>query len=418
VPELRPTKVAIGRASVALMKLGQGNPIVAIPGPTILPERVRQVLAEPMPDIYSGPLLDISDRVLARLPGIAQTSGKVFVMTANGHGAWQMALSNLVSPGETVLVLESGRFAVVWGEYAKRLGVTVETVPCDFRSPVDVEAVAARLQHDQGGLIKAILVVQTDTASSVRNDIPAIRRAIDSAEHDALLMVDGIASLGCEEYEMDAWGVDVTIGATQKGLMCPPGVSFVWANDRAIETYRLLLQAGGPRVGYFDWESRIEPRYIYETFAGTPPIAHIRALDVALDLIEEEGGLAATWERHRVLADAVRAAVQAWSTDDGIDFNIVSPGHRSNSVTTVLTGGIDAVELRRRCNEEGGLTLGIGISDDPHGSFRIGHMGHIDPPMILGALGTIEATMTAMAAPIGASGVAAAANSIGRALGD
>lgn len=203
--------------------LNHGIEMVAIPGPSILPHRVREAMARPMPNIFAGELLDVADRVLAGLPSIARTEGHCFVVTSNGHGAWQMALSNTLVAGDRILVLESGRFAVVWGEYAEMAGIDVEVLAGDFHSPVDPVRVAERLSQDDGS-IKAVFVVQTDTSSSVRNDIPAIRAAIDSAGHQGLLMVDCIASLGCEPFEMDAWGVDLTLAASQKGLMSPPGV--------------------------------------------------------------------------------------------------------------------------------------------------------------------------------------------------
>lgn len=398
------------------MDLSNGIPMVAIPGPSILPDRVRQAFAQPMPDIYAGDLLDVSDRVLHRLGGIARTRGHCFIMASNGHGAWQMAISNLLSPGDTVLVLESGRFAAAWGEYAALAGAKVETVPGDFRRPVDPTAVTDHLLADPNGRIRAILVAHTDTSSSVRNDIAAIRQAIDAAGHDALLLVDCIASMACEPFEMDAWGVDLAVAAAQKGLMCPPGLAFAWAGERAIEQFdRTKTQAPG-RVGYFDWASRINPEIFYQTYAGTPPVAHLYALDAALDMIEEEGGLEAVWARHAALADAVRSAVEAWSHPSGISFNIVDAPYRSNAVTTVLAGDIDAERMRSICKSQANVVVGLGISVTAGASFRIGHMGYLNPPMILGTLGTIEAALRSMNAPLGGSGVDAAADSIGRSL--
>ncbi len=393
------------------MTLNHGIDLVAIPGPSILPERVRAVLSQPMPDIYDGELIDVSERVLARLPGVVRTAGHGFVVIGNGHAAWQMSINNLLEPGDRVLILEAGVFATFWGEYVTDAGGVVELLPGDMQTPVDPHALQERLTADDGS-IRAIMVAHTDTASSVRNDIPALRAAIDAAGHDALFMVDGIASIGTEQFEMDAWGIDVAIGASQKGLMCPPGVAFVWAGERAMARYR-ELSTSRPRTGYVDWEFRVEPEAIYQSYAGTPPVMHIRALDVALDLIDEEGGLEAVWERHRILADAVRAAVGAWSTPDGIGFNIASEAHRSNAVTAVTTGSIDAVELGRICRDELGVTIGIGLGNARRSSFRIGHMGHLNTPMILGAIGTIESALSQMGAPLAGSGAAAAAASIG-----
>ncbi len=365
-----------------------------------------------MPNIYSGELLEVSDRVLERLPQVARTTGHPFVMTSNGHGAWQMAISNTLLPGDRVLVLESGRFAVIWGEYAAMAGVDVEVLTGHDGSPVDPDAVRDRLQRDDGSIV-AILVAHTDTSSSVRNDIAAIRRAIDEAGHSALLMVDCIASIACDRFEMDDWGVDVAVSASQKGLMCPPGLGLVWAGDRAVDRFRSLPR-DRPRVAYFDWETRLAPRAFYDTYAGTPPVAHLFALEAALDLIDEEGGLDHVWERHRVLASAVRAAVEAWSTPGGINFNVGSKENRSNAVTSVLTGEIDAARLSAICRDNLGVTLGIGVANAPDRSFRIGHMGHLNPHMVLGTIGAIEASLVAMNAPFAHSGLAAAADLIGR----
>lgn len=388
--------------------LNHGLETVAIPGPSIVPERVRAAMGRPMPDIYAGELVVASDRVFEQLPGVVRAPGaQPFVVIGNGHAAWQMAICNTLSRGDTVLVLESGRFATAWGEQAAVSGVKIEVLPGRLDAPVDPGAVRARLDEDRAGEIKAVLVVQTDTATSVRNDIAAIRAAIDEADHGALFMVDCIASLGCEPYEMEAWGVDVTVAASQKGLMVPPGLGFVWAGPRALDAnHRADL-----RVGYFDWGPRIDPEVHYQLYAGTPPVAHLFGLQEALAMIAEEG-LEARWRRHRRLAGAVWAAIEAWSTEGGIGFNIGDEADRSTAVTTVLTGDIDSEELRRRCKEGAGVTLGSAIGGMGN-HFRIGHMGHLNPPMLLGTLGTIEAGLVSMGAPMGGSGIAAAAAHLG-----
>ena len=392
--------------------LNVGQETVAIPGPSIIPERVLAAMHQPMPDIYSGELVDVSDDVFAQLPGLAKTTGAPFVIISNGHGAWQMAISNTMARGDKVLALESGRFAVVWGEMAEVSGVKAEILPGGDNRPVDPEALRARLADDPGHEIKAVLTVQTDTATSVRNDIPALRAAIDAAGHPALLMVDCIASLGCEPYHMDEWGVDVTIAGSQKGLMVPPGLAFLWAGEKALAAY----DRSDIHVGYLDWGSRLNPSHHYELYCGTPPVSHLFGMQEALAMIAEEG-LEARWDRHRYLAEAVWAAVDAWSTDGGIGFNIVDEASRSTAVTTVLTGDIDADELRRICRERAGLTLGLGIGELSGRAFRIGHMGYLNPPMLLGTLTTIESALLGMGAPIGDSGAAAAARSLSRHIG-
>ncbi len=385
--------------------------MVSIPGPSVIPDRVLAAMHRPMPNIYEGDLIEVSFSVQDDLRKIARTEKPVFISVSNGHGAWEMAISNTLSRGDKVLVLESGTFAVGWGEMAEVSGVKAEILSGSDPNPVDPEALRERLKADVSKEIAAVMVVQVDTATSVRNDIQTIRQAIDAADHPALLMVDCIASLGCEPYEHDEWGVDITVAATQKGLMVPPGLGFVFVSEKALAAH----ERADLRSGYFDWEPRTNPDQHYKIYCGTPPIQHLWAMREALDMLFEEG-LENVWERHKVIADAVRAAVEAWHAPNGLSFNIASPESRSNSVTTILTGDVSASELRRIAESDAGLTLGIGLDEFVDRAFRIGHMGHLNPPMILGTLGTIEATLTTMGAPMSESGVAAAAAVIGAAL--
>jgi len=385
--------------------------MVAIPGPSVVPDRVLSAMHRAMPNIYEGELIDVSLSVLEDLAGLVRTAGTAFVAVANGHGAWEMAITNTLSQGDKVLVLESGRFAVAWGEMAAVSGVEVEVLQGPPRGPVDPVAVEACLAADRDHGIAAVLVVQVDTATSVVNDIAAIRAAIDRAGHPALLMVDCIASLGCMPYEMDRWGVDVTVSASQKGLMVPPGLGLVWANAKALQAHR----RAGLRSGYWDWTARSGEGGHYRRYCGTPPVSHLYALREALDMLAEEG-LENVWARHEVLAGAVRAAVGAWAVPGGLELFVEDPGSRSNAVTAVMTGDVDARRLRRICEEEAGVTLGVALEGADGDGFRIGHMGHLTPPMILGTLGTIDAALTAMDAPVSGSGVAAAAAAIGTAM--
>jgi alanine-glyoxylate transaminase/serine-glyoxylate transaminase/serine-pyruvate transaminase len=391
--------------------LNAGRPLTAIPGPSVIPDRVLSAMHAPMPNIYEGALVELSEGILADLPAIAGTDGEPFVAIANGHGAWEMALTNTLSRGDRVLVLESGRFAVGWGEMAKVLGVGVEVLHAPERGAVDPAAVEERLRADTGHEIGAILVVQIDTASSVINDIPAIRHAIDAAGHPALLMVDCIASLGCVEYRMDAWGVDVTVSGAQKGLMVPPGLGFVWASEKALAAH----DRADLRTAYWNWSARMGAGEHYRRYCGTPPVSHLYGLREALDMIAEEG-LENIWARHRAFAHAVRAAVEAWSSPGALGFNVADPAARSNAVTTILTGSVDALRLRAIAEREAGLTLGKGIGAFEGRAFRIGHMGHQNPPQLLGVLATVETALIAMDAPIGGSGVAAAAAALAPAL--
>jgi len=393
------------------MNLNHGRALTSIPGPSVIPDRVLSAMHRAMPNIYEGELIETGDSVFRDLPAIAGTKGKVFVPISNGHGAWEMALTNTLSRGDGVLVLGTGRFAPGWGDMAAKLGCKVETIDFGDRAAVDVGRVEDYLRADSDHRIKAILVVQVDTASSVLNDIQALRAAIDAAGHPALLMVDCVASLGCVPYHMDAWGVDVTVGGSQKGLMVPPGLGIVWASEKALDAHKTADLV----TPYWDWTSRMDDGVFYMKFAGTAPIQHIYAIRTALDMLLEEG-LENVWARHAVFADAVRAAVAAWSTQGGLSFNIADPAARANSTTTVLAGAIDDPRLRKICDGQAGLTLGRGLGDFAGRAFRIGHMGHLNPPMVLGTLGTIEAALHTLGAPLAGSGVAAAAKVIGAAL--
>ncbi len=388
-----------------------GPEIVAIPGPTVVPDRVLAAMRRPMPDIYAGELTEIIDEVFDALPPIARTTSRPFVPIGNGHAAWEMALTNTLSRGDRVLVLDCGRFGAIWGEMASFDGLQVDLITAPIGRAVDPALVEEHLRADTTRSIKAVLTVHVDTASSVRNDIPAIRRAIDAADHPALFMVDCIASLGCERFEMDAWHVDVTVGASQKGLMTPPGVGIVWAGPRALAAHR----DADLRTRYWDWTYRTEDGPYYLRFCGTPPVSHLFGLRESLRMIAEEG-LEERWVRHRVLADAVRAAVGAWSVEGGLSLLAIGATERANSVTTIRTGAIDSIELARICRESMGVTLGVGIGDLADSSFRLGHMGHVNAPMVLGVLGVVEAALGSMGAPTAGSGVAAAAAVLGQAL--
>ncbi len=393
------------------MSFARGRPLVMTPGPSVVPDEVLEAMRRPMPNIYEGEIVSLIYRVLDQLPPIARTQHRAYVALSNGHGAWEMAITNTLSRDDHVLVLEVGRFASGWADYASTSGVTSEVITAQKGSAIDPAEVRERLTADKDRTIKAVLVAQVDTASSVHNDIKAIRDAMKAADHPALLMVDCVASLGCEPFEMDAWDVDVTVAAVQKGLMMPPGLGLVWAGPRAKEAHK----TADLRTGYWDWTRRTDPDEHYWIFAGTPPVSQLYGLEVALQLLNEEG-LEAVWERHRVLSQAVHAAVDAWHKPDGVQLHVPNPADRAASVTMVETGALDAHELRRSAEQQTGLTLGLGIHDDRDHQFRIAHMGYINPTMLLGCLGSVEATLIASGAPMGASGVAAAVESLAGAM--
>ena len=270
------------------MSVRAGREFLAIPGPTTVPDEVLRAMHRPAVDIYSGPLLALTDSLMRDVARVFNTTGRAYIYISNGHGAWEAALSNVLSKGDRILVLESGRFATSWGEHARRMGVEVEVLKGDMRRAVRPAEVEARLKADHkspgGGTFKAVLVAQIDTASGVVNDIAAIGQAMRAAGHDALLMVDAVASLGCMDFDMDDWGVDVAMSGSQKGLMVPPGLGFVAARPRAREAH----EKAGLRTPYWDWTDREEQQH-YKKYAGTPPEHLLYGLRQALDMLFEEG---------------------------------------------------------------------------------------------------------------------------------
>jgi alanine-glyoxylate transaminase/serine-glyoxylate transaminase/serine-pyruvate transaminase len=393
------------------MTLRAGREFLAIPGPTNVPDTVLAAMQRPAVDIYSGPMVALTDTLLADISRVFGTAGRSYIYIANGHGAWEAALTNVLSRGDKVLVLESGRFAVGWGEAARMLGAEVEILPGDFSRAVDPAAVEKRLKADAKGEIKAVLVAQIDTASGVVNDIPAIAAALKTANHDALFMVDAVASLGCMPFEMDAWGVDVAMSGSQKGLMTPPGLGFTAVGPRAREIHK----SAGMRTPYWDWTAR-EGDLHYHKYAGTPPEHLLFALRAALDLLFAEG-LENVFRRHRLLAEATRRAVSVWAEGQALSFNVAEPAERSDTVTTVCVRGEGVAQrIADFCNVECGVVLGIGLGALSGKAFRIAHMGHVNAPMILGTLGVVEVALQALAIPHGTGGIQAAAEYLGDAL--
>jgi alanine-glyoxylate transaminase/serine-glyoxylate transaminase/serine-pyruvate transaminase len=389
------------------MSVRAGREFLAIPGPTNVPDEVLGAMHRPAMDIYSGPLLALTDSLLSDVARVFKTKGHAYIYIANGHGAWEATLTNVLSKGDKILVLESGRFAIGWGDNARRMGVEVEVLKGDMRRAVRPAEVEARLKADKDGAIKAVLVAQIDTASGVVNDIEAIGQAMRNAGHDALLMVDTVASLGCMPFEMDAWRVDVAMSGSQKGLMTPPGLGFVAANDRAREIHK----KAGLRTPYWDWTER-EGDLHYQKYAGTPPEHLLFGLRKAFDMLFEEG-LENVFRRHQLLAEAVRRAVGVWAEGQAISFNIIEPGERCDTVTAVLMAGSDPEALRAYCNDNCGVVLGHGIGELSGKAFRIAHMGHVNAPMVLGTLSVIEVGLAALGIPHGRGGAQAAIDWLG-----
>lgn len=385
------------------MSLANGRHYLAIPGPSVAPDRVLQAMNRPAPNIYTGPLVDMVETIVPDLKRVARSSGQVAMYIGNGHAAWEAALVNTLAPGDRILVLATGQFAKSWAVMAEAVGLEVETLSFGNRAPIDLAKVAERLRAPDAAGFRAVLAVQVDTATSVRNDIAALRLALDAADFAGLLMVDSIACLGCDDFRMDDWAVDVMVAGCQKGLMTPPGMSFVYFNDKAA-AYRSELK----RVSsYWDWRNRAEPDAFYQYFCGTAPTHHLYGLREALTMLLEEEGLDAALARHATLAQAVWAALDVWGQGGEISCNISDPAFRSNAVTTVRLTAPQGTALRNWVTENAGITLGIGLGmaadSDPawHGFLRIGHMGHVNAHMVLGVLGAMDAGLKALGVPHG-----------------
>ena len=392
------------------MSLSQGRPYLAIPGPSVMPDAVLRAMHRASPNIYEGDLIDLTAGLIPDLQRVARTTGHVAIYIRNGHGAWEAALANVIAPGDKVLVPATGRFGHGWGEMATGLGAEVEMVDFGKQSPLDPGRVEEALRADKSHKIKAVLVTHVDTSTSILNDVAAVRAALDAAGHPALLMADCIASLACDRFEMDDWGVDVMVAASQKGLMTPPGLAFVFFNDKAAGA-----RAAMERVSrYWDWRPRAEPGIFYKYCGGTAPTHHLFGLRAALDLIHEEG-IKAVWARHDLLAQAIWAACEAWGQEGPLEMNVTDASLRSHAVTALRLGGSRATELRTWLEQTLGLTLGIGLGMAPpnspewHGFFRLGHMGHLSGHMVMGMLGSIEAGLGALKIPHGAGALDAAA---------
>ncbi|MEL6463526.1 MAG: aminotransferase class V-fold PLP-dependent enzyme [Pseudomonadota bacterium] len=387
-----------------------GREYLAIPGPSVMPDAVLQAMHRAAPNIYAGEIVDIAASLVPDLKRIARTEGHVAMYIGNGHAAWEAALANTLAPGELVLVPATGRFAHGWADMAEGLGVTTQILDFGKRAPWDMAQIAEALRADTTHAIKAVLAVHVDTSTSVRNDVHALRRVLDETGHPALLMADCIASLGCDVFEMDAWGVDVMVAGCQKGLMVPPGMCFVFFNDKADVARRAL-----PRVSrYWDWAPRANPDEFFMYWNGTAPTHHLYGLRTALDMIHNEG-IEAIWDRHRMLARAIWAACEAWGAGGPLELNVTDPAHRSCAVTALRLETPRATALRDWTEQTLGLTLGIGLGMAPpgdpawHGFFRLGHMGHVNGHMIMGLLGGIQAGLGALDVPFGRDALSSAA---------
>jgi alanine-glyoxylate transaminase / serine-glyoxylate transaminase / serine-pyruvate transaminase len=379
------------------MTLAAGRPYLAIPGPSVMPDRVLAAMHRAAPNIYTGELIDITASLVPDLKRLAGTKHHCAMYITNGHGTWEATVANIFSPGDVALVLATGGFALGWGAVAARMGVECQIIDFGRRSSIDPVQVAKALTADTSHKIKAVLAVQTDTSTSIRNDIAALRSAIDATGHPALLMIDCVCSLGCERFLMDDWGVDVMISASQKGLMTPPGMGFVFFNDKAAKFH----SNAKCNTHYWDWKPRANPDEFWQYWDGTAPTHHVFALREAVNMIFEEG-LENVWTRHGRLARAYHAAVQAWGQGGSMELNVADPAKRSHAVTSIRIDAPHGAALRNWLTGNTGVTLGVGLgmstAADPkaEGFFRIGHMGHVNAHMVLGVIGSIQLGLNAL----------------------
>ena len=389
-------------------KLLRGRNFLMTPGPSNIPDRVLAAMHRPAVDLVDSDFMAVTDSCFDDLTRVFRTESRVFLYASNGHGAWEAALVNLIGEGDLVLVPSTGMFSWAWGQLASDLGAEVEEQEGDWRSAFDPDRIEERLHADRDHRIKAVLAVQTDTATSVASDIAAVRRALDACRHPALLMADVVASLGTVDFRMDDWGVDVAVAGSQKGLMSPPGLAFTAVSPRALERSR----TSGIRRGYWDWQRRMDSEEFYMKFFGTPPEHLVWGLREALDMLFEEG-LETAFTRHRRLANAVHAAVGVWGEAGALELNAVNPAERATSVTTIrVAKGVDANRLRVLARDELDVSLGYGLGPLDGKAFRIGHMGWINEPMVLGALGGVEMAMQACGVPYRKGGVTAAIDTL------
>ncbi len=376
-----------------------GRHFLQIPGPTNVPDRVLRAMDYPTIDHRGPEFRALGRRVLDGVKTVFQTEGAVFIYPASGTGAWEAALINTLSPGDRVLMYETGHFATLWKKLADRLGLVPEFIEGDWRGGADPQAIEERLRQDTAGEIKAVCVVHNETSTGATSRIDEVRQAIDAAGHPALYMVDTISSLASIDYRHDAWGVDVTVGGSQKGLMLPPGLSFNAVSEKALEASKT---AGLPRA-YWSWDEMQGPN-AEGMFPYTPATNLLYGLAEAIDMLHEEG-LENVFARHQRHGEATRRAVQAW----GLEVLCRNPRHYSGSLTAVMMPeGHDADAFRKVVLESFDMSLGNGLSKLAGRVFRIGHLGDFNDLMLAGTLSGVEMGLERAGVPYRRGGVQAA----------
>jgi alanine-glyoxylate transaminase/serine-glyoxylate transaminase/serine-pyruvate transaminase len=382
------------------MGFRSGRHFLQIPGPTNVPDRVLRAMDMPTIDHRGPDFAALTRAILAGLKQVFKTRGEVIVFPSSGTGAWEAALVNTLSPGDRVVMFETGQFATLWSQMARKLGLDVEVIAGDWRHGADSAALEAKLRTDRGQAVRAVAVVHNETSTGVTSRIHEIRKAIDRANHPALLLVDTISSLASIDYRHDEWGVDVTVGGSQKGLMLPPGLGFNAVTDKALAAAR---EARLPRA-YWRWEEMIAANKT-GYFPYTPATNLLYGLREALTMLVEEEGLDRVFARHARLAEATRRAVRAW----GFDILCLEPAEYSNTLTAVLVpDGHNADTLRKLILDRFDLSLGTGLGKLQGKVFRIGHLGDFNELMLAGTLCGVEMGLAAAGVPHRAGGVLAA----------
>lgn len=380
-----------------------GRHFLQIPGPTNVPDRVLRAMDAPVIDHRSAEFAQLGKEVLEGSRAVFKTKGPVVMYPASGTGAWEAALVNTLSPGDRVLLFETGHFSSLWKSVAEKFGLQVDYVPGTWRHGAKAADLESRLAADSGHAIKAVMVVHNETSTGVTSRIPEVRRAIDTARHPALLLVDTISSLGSIDYRHDEWGVDVTIAGSQKGLMLPPGMSFNAISEKALKATE---KARLPR-SYWDWQEMLKPNRS-GFFPYTPPTNLLYGLREALIMLQEEG-LESVFRRHDRHAEATRAAVRAW----GFEIVCENPNEYSSSLTAVYTpAGHDADKLRAVILENFDMSLGAGLSKLATKVFRIGHLGAFNDLTLAGTLAGVEMGLHLAGVPHKEGGILAAMNSL------
>jgi alanine-glyoxylate transaminase/serine-glyoxylate transaminase/serine-pyruvate transaminase len=376
-----------------------GRHFLQIPGPTPVPDRVLRAMDMPLIDQRGPEFAKMTRRVLDGIKTIFKTTQPVIIYTATGTGAWEAALTNTLSPGDRVLMVETGQFATLWKLMAERLGLKPEFIKTDWRIGADPTVIEEHLRKDKAHEIKAVCVLHNETATGCLSPIAAIRKAIDAAGHPALFLVDTISSLASTDYRHDEWGVDVTVGGAQKGLMLPPGMSFNAVSEKALQASKT---AKLPRF-FFQWDDMLT-MYKQGFFPYTPATQMLYGLDVSIEMLHEEG-LDNVFARHDRLAEATRRAVQAW----GLEILCRDPKYYSPTVTAVLLpDGHDADQFRAVALNTFNIAYGASFGPYAKKYFRIGHMGDVNDTMMIGALGATEMALTLAGVPHKKGGVQAA----------